>query len=171
MLNLLDESMEHFLREVVPLPARDVDIAFEAPDGDWSARVSRPTVNLYLWDVRPSMAEREFGMIEVTDGNGQKQRRGPLPRVECRYLVTAWTNDIGDEHSLLGRVLSALLLNPVITTDHLAERPGERRAAADDRAAHRRGSGELRLLVGAGRPAETWPGRRGHGDRRRRGHA
>jgi hypothetical protein len=121
MLNLLDESMEHFLREVVPLPARDVDIAFEAPDGDWSASVSRPTINLYLWDVRPSTVEREFGMIEVTDGNGQKQRRGPLPRVECRFLVTAWTNDIGDEHSLLGRVLSALLINPVIPTDHLAE--------------------------------------------------
>jgi hypothetical protein len=121
MLNLLDESMEHFLRDVVPLPARDVDIAFEAPDGNWSAGVSRPTINLYLWDVRPSTVEREFGMIEVTDGNGQKQRRSPLPRVECRFLVTAWTNDIGDEHSLLGRVLSALLVNPVITTDHLAD--------------------------------------------------
>ena len=121
MLDLLDESMERFLREVVPLPARDVDIAFEAPDGDWSASVSRPTINLYLWDVRPSTVEREFGMIEVTDGNGQKLRRSPLPRVECRFLVTAWTNDIGDEHSLLGRVLSALLVNQVITTDHLAE--------------------------------------------------
>jgi hypothetical protein len=120
MLNLLDESMEHFLRDVVPLPARDVDIAFEAPDGDWSTGVSRPTINLYLWDVRPSTVEREFGMIEVTDGNGQRQRRAPLPRVECRFLVTAWTTDIRDEHSLLGRVLSALLVNRQITTEHLA---------------------------------------------------
>jgi hypothetical protein len=120
VLNLLDESLEHFLRDVVPLPARDVDIAFEAPDGDWSAGVSRPTINLYLWDVRPSTVEREFGMIEVTDGNGQRQRRDPLPRVECRFLVTAWTTDIRDEHSLLGRVLSALLVNRQITTEHLA---------------------------------------------------
>jgi hypothetical protein len=113
--------MERFLRAVVPLAPREADIAFEAPDKDWAASVSRPTVNLYLWDIRPSMMERDFGMIEVTDRNGQRQRRSPLPRVECRFLVTAWTREVNDEHSLLGRVLSALLVNPVITTDHLAD--------------------------------------------------
>ena len=120
MLNLLDESMEQFLRAVVPLPPREVDIAFEAPDGDWAAGISRPTVNLYLWDVRPSMVQREFGMLEMTDQNGHRQRRSAPPRVECRFLVTAWTSDVGDEHSLLGRVLLALLVNPVIATEHLA---------------------------------------------------
>ena len=120
MLNLLDESMEQFLRAVVPLPPREVDIAFEAPDGDWAAGISRPTVNLYLWDVRPSMVQREFGMLEMTDQNGHRQRRSAPPRVECRFLVTAWTSDVGDEHSLLGRVLLALLVNPVIATEHLS---------------------------------------------------
>ena len=52
MLHLLDESLEAFLRATVPLPRREVDVAFAAPDRDWAARVSRPTVNLYLWDVR-----------------------------------------------------------------------------------------------------------------------
>ena len=119
MLNLLDESMEQFLRAVVPLPARDVDVAFEAPDGDWAASVSRPTVNLFLWDVRPSMAERSLGMIEIIDDNGRKQRRSPLPRVECRFLVTAWTSEVADEHALLGRVLLALLNHPVVAAEHL----------------------------------------------------
>ena len=58
MLHLLDESMEAFLRAEVPLSVRDVDVVFEAPDGDWAAGVSRPTVNLYLWDVRPNLALR-----------------------------------------------------------------------------------------------------------------
>ena len=40
MLHLLDETLEAFLRDVVPLPARDVDIAFDAPDGEWSASLS-----------------------------------------------------------------------------------------------------------------------------------
>jgi hypothetical protein len=119
MLNLLDESLERFLRAVVPLPTREVDIAFEAPDGDWAAGVARPTVNLYLWDVRPSMTERNLGMLEVTDENGRKQRRAPLPRVECRFLVTAWTSEVNDEHALLGRVLLALLNNPVIGVEYL----------------------------------------------------
>lgn len=119
MLHLLDESLEAFLRAVVPLPPRDVDIVFDAPDGDWAASVSRPTVNLYLWDVRPNLAEREWGEEVVAEENGRKFRRDPLPRVDCRYLITAWTREVRDEHSLLGGVLAALLLHRVIALEHL----------------------------------------------------
>ena len=120
MLHLLDETLEAFLRDVVPLPARDVDIAFDAPDGEWSAALStRPTVDLYLWDIRPNLAEREYGEVIIEEPDGRRYRRDPLPRVDCRYLVTAWTSEVRDEHSLLGDVLNALLLNPVIRTDHL----------------------------------------------------
>jgi hypothetical protein len=119
MLHLLDETLENFLRTVVPLPARDVDIAFDAPDGEWSAALStRPTVDLYLWDIRPNLAEREFGEMVLED-DGRRYRRDPLPRVDCRYLVTAWTSEVRDEHSLLGDVLNALLLHPVIDAEHL----------------------------------------------------
>lgn len=120
MLHLLDETLEAFLRAEVPLPARDVDVAFEAPDGEWSAALSsRPTVDLYLWDVRPNLAERDFGEVIVEDPDGRRFRRDPLPRVDCRYLVTAWTSEVADEHSLLGDVLTALLLHPVIDEEHL----------------------------------------------------
>jgi hypothetical protein len=33
--------------------------------------------------------------------------------------VTAWTTEVGNEHKLLGDVLTALLLNPVIALEHL----------------------------------------------------
>lgn len=119
MLHLLDESLETFLRAVVPLPQRSVDVMFEAPDGDWAAGVSRPTVNLYLWDVRPNLTERQWGEELVGLDDGRRVRREPLPRVDCRYLVTAWTTEVRDEHSLLGSVLTALLLHPFIAVDHL----------------------------------------------------
>ncbi|MEV6490648.1 DUF4255 domain-containing protein [Actinoplanes sp. NPDC051633] len=120
MLHLLDETLETFLRSVVPLPARDVDIAFEAPDGEWSAALSsKPTVDLYLWDVRPNLSDREWGDVIVEESDGRRFRRDPLPRVDCRYLVTAWTSEVRDEHSLLGDVLSALLLHPTIEVEHL----------------------------------------------------
>lgn len=120
MLHLLDESLETFLRAVVPLPARDVDIVFDAPDGEWSAALSsRPTVDLYLWDIRPNLSERDFGEVIVEESDGRRFRRDPLPRIDCRYLVTAWTSEVRDEHSLLGDVLSALLLHPVIEAEHL----------------------------------------------------
>lgn len=119
MLHLLDESLETFLRAEVPLPQRSVDVVFDAPDGDWAAGVSRPTVNLYLWDVRPNLAERQWGEELVGLDDGRRVRREPLPRVDCRYLVTAWTTEVRDEHSLLGSVLTALLLHPFIAADHL----------------------------------------------------
>jgi hypothetical protein len=119
MLNLLDESLEEFLRAVVPLPKREIDISFDAPDKDWSARVSRPTINMYLWDVRRNVSERELGLETVHDENGRPHRRTPLPRVDCRYLVTAWTSDTRDEHSLLGATMAALLLHDEIEAEYL----------------------------------------------------
>jgi hypothetical protein len=120
MLHLLDETLEAFLRAEVPLPAREVDIAFDAPDGEWSAALStKPTVDLYLWDIRPNLSEREFGEVVMAEQDGRRYRRDPLPRVDCRYLVTAWTSEVRDEHSLLGDVLTALLLHPVIAAEHL----------------------------------------------------
>ncbi|OLB79484.1 MAG: hypothetical protein AUI14_10125 [Actinobacteria bacterium 13_2_20CM_2_71_6] len=119
MLHLLDESLEAFLRAAVPLPKREVDVSFAAPDRDWAARVSRPTVNLYLWDVRRNLDQRDGGMETVVGDDGRPQRRPPLPRVDCRYLVTAWTSEVQDEHSLLGHTLAALLLHQTLEVRYL----------------------------------------------------
>lgn len=119
MLHLLDETLERFLRASVPLPERDVDVSFEAPDRDWSAGVNRPTVNLFLWDVRRNLAEQDAGVLVDRDEDGRTVRRPPLPRLDCRYLVTAWTTEVRDEHSLLGDVLQTLMLTPVLVAEHL----------------------------------------------------
>jgi Pvc16 N-terminal domain len=39
--------------------------------------------------------------------------------VDCRYLVTAWTSEIRDEHSLLGATLAALLCHDEVSADYL----------------------------------------------------
>jgi hypothetical protein len=111
MLHLLDESLEAFLRATVPLPRSEIDVSFEAPDDAWAARVSRPTVNLYLWDVRRNLEQRDAGVEMVTAADGHRHRRPPLPRIDLRYLITAWTSEIRDEHALLGDTLAALLLH------------------------------------------------------------
>jgi hypothetical protein len=109
MLHLLDESLETFLRTTVPLSKREIDVSFDAPDRDWAAHVSRPTVNLYLWDVRRNLDQLDSGEEIVRGEDGRTRRRPPLPRVDCRYLVTAWTSDVRDEHSVIGATLIALL--------------------------------------------------------------
>jgi hypothetical protein len=120
MLQLLDASVEAFLRAAVPLPARDIDVAFDAPDREWGAGVAKPTVNLFLWDVRRNADEREAGMALVEE-DGHRVRRAPPPRIDCRYLVTAWTTQARDEHALLGAVLAVLLRHRTIPAEHLPD--------------------------------------------------
>ena len=54
MLEYIDESLELFLRALAPLSAADVDVSFQAPDREWSAKLNRPTVNMFLWDIKRS---------------------------------------------------------------------------------------------------------------------
>jgi hypothetical protein len=118
VLQQIDASLEAFLRAVVPLPKRDVEVAFDAPDRDWGTGITKPTINLYLWDVRRNLDEREAGMT-LADEDGRRVRRRPDPRVDCRYLVTAWTSETRDEHALLGRVLATVLQHGELPGEHL----------------------------------------------------
>ena len=108
MLDLIDTSLEAFFRATVPLSAQDVDVSFEPPDRDWSAKLTRPTVNLFLRDIRQSSDRARTGVEEV-QRDGRLVRRMALPRVELRYLITAWTSDHGDERALLSGLMRALL--------------------------------------------------------------
>jgi hypothetical protein len=108
MLELIDESLEKFFRATVPLSATDIDVAFDAPDRDWAAKLTRPTVNLFLWDIRRSSTRSKTGMTTVMR-NGAPQHQSAYPVVELRYVVTAWTSDLGDERALLGGLTRSLL--------------------------------------------------------------
>lgn len=118
MLHLIDDALEQYLRESVPLPASEVDIAFNRPDKEWSASVTRPTVNIFMWDLRRNVGEQEGGM-ETVVSNGKTIRRPPLPRVDCRYLMTVWAGDPRDEHQLLGAVLGSMLKLTEISPQYL----------------------------------------------------
>jgi hypothetical protein len=106
-LELIDEGLEAFLRGTVPLGATDVDVSFAAPDREWSAKLTRPTVNVFLWDIRRSSQGRS-GMRTV-EIDGVVVHQPALPIVELRYVVSAWTSDHGDERGLLAGTMRALL--------------------------------------------------------------
>lgn len=108
MLQLLDESLEAFLRATVPLDPTDVAISFDAPDKAWAATVTQPTINLFLWDIHRSPEKARSGM-ETVSHNGGTARRRPPPVVDLCYVLTAWTAHHRDEHQLLGEVMRAVL--------------------------------------------------------------
>jgi Pvc16 N-terminal domain len=120
MLDLVDESLEAFLRATVPLSARDVDVSFVPPEREWSAKLTRPTVNVFLWDIRRS-AERSRSGMETVEVEGRTMYRMALPRIELRYLITAWTTDHTDERVLLAGLLRSVLAHAAVPAEYVAE--------------------------------------------------
>jgi hypothetical protein len=108
MLADLDESLRALLRR--ELQRHDFDgvaIAFEAPSRDWSAALSGPTVNLFLYDIQEAAALRDKEWREDRGNGGARMMRPPL-RIDCSYAVTGWARAVEDEHRLLSQVLSVL---------------------------------------------------------------
>lgn len=115
----LDETMREILIRYVPLDPNEVDVSFDAPDREWSGRLTRPAVNCFLYDVRESVKLRMGSWDVRRDGNNQATRqRGPL-RIDVSYQITAWARAAEDEHRLLWRVLAALARHAVLPTDLL----------------------------------------------------
>src|SRR5919206_154962 len=104
----LDETIRELLIKRVPLDLSEVDVSFEAPDREWSGRLSRPTVNCYLYDVRENHEFRETD-YELERRNGVALRTKAPIRIDVSYQVTVWARAAEDEHRLLWRVLGALL--------------------------------------------------------------
>ena len=122
MIDDLDEALRELLVRELPIKDNEIDIAFDQPRQQWSSRLSRPTLNLFLHDMRENAKlRREQTQWEVERDNGKiVQRRKPF-RVDLHYLVTAWASAPEDEHRLLSRALLALLRYPELPADVLPE--------------------------------------------------
>src|SRR5579871_4813914 len=116
----LDETIRQLLIKGVPLDLSEVDVSFEAPDREWSGRLSRPTINCFLYDVRENLVLRATD-FETMRNNGKgitTSKRFPA-RIDATYQVTIWARAPEDEHQLLWRVLVVLFRNPVLSDEIL----------------------------------------------------
>jgi hypothetical protein len=124
----LDETIRAILVRDVPIDPSEVDVSFDTPDREWSSRLSRPTVNCFLYDVRENLKLRNVDWQTQRGGDNQATRsRGPL-RVDATYQVTAWARAREDEHRLLGRVLQALAQHGTLPSDLLQGELQQQRA-------------------------------------------
>ncbi|MGD8466245.1 MAG: Pvc16 family protein [Anaerolineae bacterium] len=148
MFHELDEVLRQLLIREMPIENGEVDLTFEQPTREWAARLSRPTLNLFLHDIRENLKLRhsQQWMVEQNTDGTATQRRVPV-RVDLHYMVTAWANEPDDEHNLLARALMALFRQPHLPEELLPEslqgqpRPIPLQVAQDD---------ELR------NPADVW---------------
>src|SRR5947208_11641903 len=117
MIQDVDESLRALVKRDA-LNGSKADVAFDAPTKEWSSRRNTPTVDLYLYDIREELEQREVMWESVRDDSGfVTERRPPARRFELSYLVTAWTQRPEDEHRLLSSLLSCFLRNQTMPVE------------------------------------------------------
>lgn len=122
MLDDLDEVLRQLLIRELPIKNSEVEIAFDQPKREWSSRISRPTLNLFIYDLHENNKLRMSKQWRVeSNGNGTATQRRPPVRMDIHYMITAWASDAGDEHRLLARTLAVLLRLPSLPEDLLPE--------------------------------------------------
>jgi hypothetical protein len=123
MIEALDEALRQLLIRDLPIKNGEVDIQFHQPNRQWSAKLTRPTLNLFLYDLRENARLRQPSPLWNRQGGDSKsvvQQRQAV-RMDVHYIITAWANEPEDEHRLLSRTLMALFRNPNLPEDLLPE--------------------------------------------------
>ncbi|MFI0607096.1 MAG: Pvc16 family protein [Anaerolineae bacterium] len=95
---------------------KDADISFATPDKDF--RVNKPTLNILLSEVKENLPLRDALPVTRKLGEAYIRQRAPL-RVDCDYMITAWSNRPGEERaaqeqSLLGQAMLWLSRFPIV---------------------------------------------------------
>jgi hypothetical protein len=121
----LDRTLENLLqRDLAQELAHPVTISFAPPDGNFPPQsVSLPAIDLFLYDIRENVDLRNNESLVRRGPDGSTLERAPV-RVDCSYLVTAWSsssapNPIADEHQLLGMAIIILLRYKTLPTETL----------------------------------------------------
>jgi hypothetical protein len=164
VLDQVDELLRAVLLRDVPELTTSDQIRFQAPDDDWRtavANLGRQALSVYLVDLRENKALRDREWQVVFDAGGPQREVGPM-RVDCHYLISAWSpatvtpaiEPTLDEHALLYRVLAALAnaepLNPTRVYPGGSAMPTCRRRSSRPRAG--------RSLPNSGRRSGRTPG-------------
>jgi hypothetical protein len=119
MLADLDETLRGLLKQELEVHGFEgVDIAFDAPSRDWSGQLSKPTVNVFLYDLREAESLRTSEWSRMKRDGRTFESRPPMV-MEASYAVTAWTQAVEDEHRLLSQVLAIFFAYPEIPQDRL----------------------------------------------------
>jgi hypothetical protein len=123
MIADLDETIRQLLIDEMPIKNGEIDVKFDQPKREWSSRLSKPTLNFYLYDLRENNKLRQHHWEAIAERGNRDQlahlKRTPF-RVDCVYMVTAWAAEPEDEHRIISRCRLCLFRNPVLPVEYLA---------------------------------------------------
>lgn len=118
MLDDLDRSLRALLIDELPRVIERIepdgfDLKFDVPNRELKSRLTKPTLNLYLYNIQENRDLRGRTWDQTRD-NGSIATRRPPVRLDCQYMVTAWSNEVEDEHRLLTGAARVLFRNPTL---------------------------------------------------------
>jgi Pvc16 N-terminal domain len=119
MINPLDDLLRDLIQSRIPALAGATQVGFAPPNADWKAAVvaaAEERVNLYLYDLRENTRLRTNDRDRRPRNSGYVET-SPSPRLDCTYLVTAWSpvtftaalDPAREEHALLYKVAAVLM--------------------------------------------------------------
>lgn len=128
MFHDLDKTLEQLLTDP-QIPAwlavlKVADIRFDVPDKNYPPGTATAAIlNLHLYQTHENRVLRDPEPIIEKRGGIYIRRRPPL-RVDCSYMVTAWSKKtaeqkIEEEHQLLSEAMLWLSRFPIISTNYL----------------------------------------------------
>jgi hypothetical protein len=121
MIQHLDNLLRHlFLAQIAEITSED-QVGFQPPDEDWRGHVTnlqRNALNVYLVDLRENRQLRSNERVRAFQNGNVSETPAPR-RVDCHYLITAWSpaeitlavEPTLDEHALLAEVTGVLMRN------------------------------------------------------------
>src|SRR5262245_54087618 len=94
MFQDLDNTLAQVLNDsAAPIELFNANVSFITPDKNFT--LAGPTVNLFLYEVKENRDLRDPTPIIEKNGDRFVRKEPPL-RVDCSYIVTAWSNAVGD---------------------------------------------------------------------------
>jgi Pvc16 N-terminal domain len=120
MMNAVSHALVELLRREVLGDA--VPVNLDAPNRPWSQATVRPTVNMFLYDVRENMLRREVMLEPVRDSNGAVVgRRSPATRYDLHYVLSVWGCPVELEYQLLSALVVGLGSHAVLPPEFFEE--------------------------------------------------
>jgi hypothetical protein len=122
MIDDLDATLRELLQQkllLVPdsgLNKDDIQISFNKPDKQFET-VNKPTINLFLFDIRENLQLRSNDRSLTRHGNTGTETYAAT-RIDFTYLISVWAKPdtqadqsagVTEEHKVLGKVLTTLL--------------------------------------------------------------
>jgi hypothetical protein len=125
MIHLLDTLLRQIVIEQAPALSDVSQVRFQPPDADWRTYVANLTiggnpanaVNIYLVDLRENRKLRSNERVRTVENGIINEEPAPA-RVDCHYLISAWSpaavtllEPALEEHALLYQTLAVLMRN------------------------------------------------------------